>query len=959
MAHPFSQPLSAGPARWRVWAVVLFSLVLIAPAAYGQEGDTSDMIAASRHSIAALNVPLNLALEALVEKTALNLVYASALVDGKTTSCQVDEALLDEVLACLLRDTGLDFLRLSSGTYVLVADARAAPAFGALSGQVIDATSGEPLADAHVLLADASGGAVTNRAGRFAFNRLLPGAYPVLVSYVGYERAVDTLWVDAGAATTVQIALDSEPIITAPIVVSELNWRLPSEDLGGGSRNAAALEEAASGGDVFRSLHTIVGVRVGDALSDVHVQGGQSGDHQYLLDGAPIFIPIPNGGVVGPFSPFALSRLTVRKAGYSVRHGSNLAGVIEADHALADGPAALTMQVDPLSLNARMTGQVSGRDGVRTRWMVAARQSLWSVLHPQSLSTHFTRWSAPDLFLLETLAPPPLVETEPLYPPLRFVADSLGRNTHGSNRLQDEFRFSDIHGAVRVAFSPEKSLYASLYRGDNGFGSVDSFTPGSALNPAQSTAPASFTSRYSWSNAMGQMRYESVIGKASFASVGGWASQFDLSQAFERDYRPSLDGGAGTYPDYGDYAGWLRHASSDVNAIQEGGLRAEINHSLSSSHFITVGLESRYSASEFALALPGFRDGSLATRGSARLQAGHRRSSLYAEDQLRIGSRTHLELGLRLTNLGNDPAVYAEPRLALRFDAARGPLGPWSFRGAIGLFRQFVNQFDVAAMDVNAVLPYMRFWLPVSSVVAPPRAHHATASLLAMPAPGWRIQLETYFKDQPHQLVIDYAGLADAEASTALLSRQNEVLTHAEGFAYGAAVSINKKTDRLSAQAAYEYSVAEQRIPNRFDGAWLTTPWNVPHRVTLGVDARAGSYWTTSMRWQAGIGRSWAFRDAYYNYLEPVEATRRFSDYDLSDPTAHRLPMHNRLDASVAYARHVRDARVQVRLTLGNLLAGSNVDEWSLAYNEASDAYRKVERPLAPFLPTFTVRLGF
>jgi len=725
MAHPLSLPLSAGPARRRVWAVVLFSLVLIAPAAYGQEGATSAANTASRHSIAALNVPLDLALEALVEKTALNLVYASALVAGKTTSCQVDEALLDEVLACLLRGTGLDFLRLSSGTYVLVTDARAVPAFGALSGQVIDATSGEPLADAHVLLADASGGAVTNRAGRFAFNRLLPGVYPLLVSYIGYERAVDTLWVDAGAATSVQIALDAEPIITSPIVISELTWRLPSEDLGGGSRSAVSLEEASAAGDVFRSLHTIVGVRVGDALSDVHVQGGQSGDHQHVLDGAPIFIPIPNGGVVGPFSPFALSRLSVRKAGYSVRYGSHLAGVVEADHALADGPTALTIQVDPLSLNARLTGQFAGRDGVRTRWMFAGRRSLWSVLHPQSLATHFTRWSAPDLFLLQTLAPPPLVETDS--PPshthsIRFVPDSLGAGALSGNRLQDEFRFSDLHGAVRVAFSPEKSLYASFYRGSNGFGGVDALAPTFAQGPAQTTQTASFTSRYSWSNAMGQMRYESIIGKASFASVGGWVSQFDLSQAFGRDYRPA-DAGDSAESDDDDAAtaGWLRHASSDVNAIHEGGLRAEINHSVSSSHFLTAGLESRYSASEFALELPGWRDGSLASQSSARLQAGHRRSSLYAEDQLRIGSRAHLELGLRLTNLGNDRAVYAEPRIAIRYDAASGPLGPWAFRGAIGLFRQFVNQFDVAAMDVNAVLPYMRFWLPISGDVAPPR----------------------------------------------------------------------------------------------------------------------------------------------------------------------------------------------------------------------------------------------
>ncbi|MEZ4699116.1 MAG: carboxypeptidase-like regulatory domain-containing protein [Rhodothermales bacterium] len=956
--HSYGQP-----GRWA--ACLLAGLILSAGISISARAQSAGAGTVRLHTVNALHIPLANALETLIAQTNVNLVYESDLVAGKETYCQIEAAPIEQVLACLLRDTGLDYLRLSSGTYVLIADSKAAGDFGALTGQVVDANTGEPLSDAHVLLADASGGAVTNQAGRFAFNRLKPGRYPIAISYVGYRHTVDTLSVEAGGSTAIRIALEEEAIITAPIVVSDMNWRLPSESLQETERDAKAIADAPSaGGDVTRSLNTIIGIRVGDAMADVHVQGGEAGDHAYVLDGAPIFIPIPNGGVIGPFSPFALGRLTVRKAGYSVRYGSNLAGVIEAEHALGGGPAALTVQADPLSLNARWKGQWGDRNGLHASWMLAGRKSIWNVIHPASLESHFSQWSAPDLFLLDTLTPASLVETEEQgehQNTFRLLPDSLTAGRSSEARIRDDFNFGDLHGAMRVAFTPSKSLYASFYRGSNTFGNVDAIAQSFAGEHARNTTPLQFESVYRWSNAMGQVRYESVIGKAAFASVGGWVSRFDLSQYFERNYGEygGDDEEEDDAPAPGSGATWTHAATNDVNTIDEFGMRAEVNYSPVSSHFITAGIENRFSSSAFALELPGARGPNPISRGRALIQSDHQRSSLYAEDLIGLGLRTHLEVGIRLTHLGNEATVYAEPRAALRYDAAEGPLGPWAFRSAVGIFRQFVNQYDVAAIDVNAVLPYMRFWLPVDDGLRPPKAYHATAALLLMPAPTWQVRFESYYKNQPHQLVIDYAGLAQNTINTPYWSRQGEILTGARGFAYGAAVSIEKKTDHLVAAASYEYSVAKQQIANRFGGAWLPTSWNVPHRVTLSMDATPAPNWTTSIRWQASIGRLWAFREAYYNYLEPVAATQLFAPFDLSDPTAHRLPMYNRLDASLAYTRRVNDANVQVRLSLANLLAHTNVDEWSLAYDETAGTYRVVERPLAPFLPTITVRLGF
>ena len=59
-----------------------------------------------------------------------------------------------------------------------------------------------------------------------------------------------------------------------------------------------------------------MGIRVGDALADVHIQGGEAGEHQFQLDGVPVFEPVHLRGLLGAFNPFAIERITVHKAGY-------------------------------------------------------------------------------------------------------------------------------------------------------------------------------------------------------------------------------------------------------------------------------------------------------------------------------------------------------------------------------------------------------------------------------------------------------------------------------------------------------------------------------------------------------------------------------------------------------------------------------------------------------------------
>ena len=861
---------------------------------------------AERVTVVAAGVPLAEALEALVDRTRIALVYEDRLVAGRTATCRAERVPHERALACVLDGTGLDYARLSSGTYTLFEAARAASRWGGLAGRVVDAETGAPLAGAHVVLATADrgepAGAASNAAGRFALPRLLPGPRRLVVTHVGYRPAEVRVYVEEDQTERVAVALRPDPALSAPVVVSGLEWRALSERLGRGRvalapvAPAPVVEERGEPvsvdlavpptPDATRALDAVVGVRAGGALADVHVQGGGAGDHALRLDGAPVLAPVAVGGLVGPFSPFALSRVVVHKAGYGAGLGSGISGVVDAESVVAPPEGeALTVQADALALNARWGGRRGRAAATEAAWSLAARTALWDALPPPALAPRLRSWAAPDSFLVRQLG------QEPIAPPPDGFPVHVG--------------FTDLHAAGRVGVGGLRSLRGSVYLGRHGFGVEDT---GADDTPADEL----YEDAYRWTNATGGLRYEWVEGARAFARVGAWASGYRLD-------RPAVLGGGAS------------------NSVRMGGLRAGLDLAAAPRHAVSAEAEVTRIGGGAALNLPGAPAG---TDPVDRDPIGWTVAGS-VEDRVDVGARTSVTVGARLTWLPERQALYAEPRAALRYDAPGGPLGPWALRVAAGRYLQFVTALDVDGGGAAPLLPRVRYWLPLGAAERPPEAYHLAAEAVAQPAGAWEVGVEVYAKHQPHLLVAGYGTGAP--------------LAPADGGAAGLALRADWATDALRVGAAYEGSLARQRVPGRFDGAWTPTPWDAPHRLRLAVDARPAARVVLTARGEAVFGRTWGFRQAYYDLLAPDPATRRFGPFSLDDPGSHRLPAHVQLDVGAAYTADVAGARLQARVGLVNALGRANVRDWLLDADEGG--YVRRPRLALPRFPVLSVRL--
>ena len=866
------------------------------------------------YSFVLTGIPLVEALDVLITETDINLFYESEMVEGKTTFCSIENRPIENILLCVLRGTELDFYQLSSGMYVLVNLPKAEAKFGALAGLVLDAHTGEPLPDASVLLAYAETGTATNTDGRFALSQLNPGLHPIIVTHVAYEDLYDSLYVDPGAETSVRYAMSPRTFMTTPIVIDGLQERVPSEQLATRTIDTEELLlDPSPTPSTHVALNNVVGVGGGEAFADIHVQGGDSGEHLYALDGIPVFVPIRNGGFFGAFSPLAVNQITVHKAGFDASEGSYLAGVVDITHELTTSQETLLdVQIDALSANGRLQGSLDKIDNIHLAWMVTGRIGLWELFQPGPIEQQLREWSRPNTYLFENLVP-------------GATADTI--NTQMDAPV--DIRFSDIHAGTRIRIGGLRSLYLSMYQGHNAFGGEQ-----------VSLLPESIESRsedYRWSNKMRQARYEWVSGHKTFLHIGLWSSDYELIHPADRfPFSPG-----DTVEEEEDEMENEELEVEDFNQISEVGLKVGFDTALGSRHTLSGSLEPILTKTKFSLSVdPSGETDPITHLG---IRPARTRIQSFLQDKIALNQHTQVTLGSRFTYIPAQQRLYAEPRLSIRHDLPDGPGGAWALFGAVGLYRQFLFQFDVSDYNQTTLLPGFRFWIPLGEDERASSAYHTAAGLLYIPAQEWKIRLEGYYKHQPQLAVLDYIN--------------KNGIRSADGYAYGGGLSITYDRTLFRFQAQYEYGQAYRRTEDRFSGRYVGVPWNAPHQLNATLDLRIVKGLMTTVRWQGIYNRTWAYRQAYYDYIEPIDSQLPSGTPSsiFSSPSQHILRTFSQIDAGISYELDLGRLRVQARLNMINIGDRKNVFDWIIEQEEAFQ--RREDRHTTPFYSTASLRV--
>ena len=885
---------------------------------------------------------LSEALDRITRVAGIDLVYDPQLVGGHHVYKRLNDQPVHLVLKQLLSPFRLDYLTLSSGTIVIIRAVAEGPYFGTLSGRIIDSQTGNPLPGATVLLADASGGTSTNRTGNFSLNRLLTGTHTIIFSYVGYEPVIKTFNIGANEQIREQISLQSKPVHITPIVVESHRQMLPFRT-NPSFPNNPEWQPAGVMTDAIRSLNLALGVQHGLPMTDLSLQGSQHGEHRLLLDGVPIYNPYSFGRLFSSFSPYAIGSINLKKAGYGAEYGSQIAGLIGLSHEKPQrGNKGISVQADPLSVNIRgdLTFDIPGESNLYI--MTALRTNFWDIYRDPNLEQTLESWNRLDPLITNIISD--LDHDASLYTP--FYQNS-------------EVKFFDYHFAGGYEFNPFNKISGSVYLAEN---SVSTQLLNHREVPGDNDPFLYAGDNYDWRNAMGQLTWSRVLTprldlslQASY-SANRFQHQNKIGTTMSDTFFESVGNFHVLSATSMDRALINLPSQFEGNHIRHFIFRGDGSYSFTPHWQLDGGLQVDRISSGVDISDLTYRE--VQTSQTSSLISGHLSSNH------RFGNHWKLNLGSRLTYSTFARNVFAEPRASIQFDKTDSKIGYWSARVAGGLYRQFINEYQVTNSGPTSIVPSISLWSHADGSEIP-KAWHLTGSFLVEPDEQTGIKLEGFYKWQPVANITSYAALGQHENpfnSSVAPDRFNVFGESTEITALGGGIRVNRSfaNSKLNLLAGYDYSYTRVNYSTQF-GRTLPAPWNEPHRTQFRAMWRALPGFTVVSKWQGIWGRTWAYRQAYYNFLP-------FREPEMSFPVTHNspetdvLPAFHQVDLSFIYQTGLGAADLEIRFDLINLFNHTNILDKRLQPifdGNENVQYEIYNRTLPGFYPSASVMLKF
>jgi hypothetical protein len=205
---------------------------------------------------------------------------------------------------------------------------------GKLRGFVTDASTGEALPFGNVFLEELNTGSSTDENGYFFISSIPSNNfYTITVTYVGYERKMEKVFIAGGKITEINFELSSAGIELQQIEkIGQKIIEKNATDIGLERISMKKLETLPKGveADVFRTLQYTAGVSfVGDVSARYYVRGGAGNQNLVLVNGITIYNPFHAMGLFSVIDPDMINSVEFYKGGFPAEYGGRLSSVMD------------------------------------------------------------------------------------------------------------------------------------------------------------------------------------------------------------------------------------------------------------------------------------------------------------------------------------------------------------------------------------------------------------------------------------------------------------------------------------------------------------------------------------------------------------------------------------------------------------------------------------------------------
>ena len=655
----------------------------------------------------------------------------------------------------------------------------------AISGHITDAETGETLIGAGVLSGQT--GAVTNEFGFYSLP-LPAGHHHLQVAYIGSEQV--TLDLDLQRDTVINFALRSKAELDAARIVARKDAGLQSAYLGSIEVPLVQIQNTPvlfGEADPVKTLQLLPGVQGGqEGFSGLHVRGGGPEENLILLDGVSVYNMDHILGLFSIFQPEAVKNVSLYKGSFPARYGGRISSIVDIrtnDGNMKETHGSLTVGV--LNDRFHLEGPI-------------VKDKLSYSLSARGLHT---------------------IIVEPI---MRLL-------------LKDEYYnyyFYDLNGKLTWRATDKDRFYLSVYHGaDNG--SFIQRDDKKALlvydddTEEEDTVETEFSSHLNWGSTVGALRWNHIFNGKLFSNT---------TVSFNR-YRMLMESSEKNTHTLTSTVNYFKAAYK--SGIQDYSIRSDFDWTPSPSHLVKFGAE--YTWHDF---LP---QTAMVTEDDPKQKpltlhgdnyAGHD-MSLYAEDNITLGSHFTLNPGLRFSwfNTQGQNYLSLQPRFAARLNLDNG----LAFKGGYSRMAQYVHLLCSTVISLPLDL-----WVPITKDIKPVTADHYSLGVYYDGLPGWEFSVEGYWKEM-YNLMEYKEGIQFAYSYTGW----EPLVEMGRGRALGLEFFIQKTAGKTTGWISYALSRSIRWFPEGTinEGNPFPYKYDRPHAFNVTLNHKFSKKVDVSLSW--------------------------------------------------------------------------------------------------------------
>lgn len=193
---------------------------------------------------------------------------------------------------------------------------------GKIAGKITDARTREPIIGATVIVQGTTRGAATDPEGDYFIQNVSPGTYSVVISIVGYQRAVvRNVVVKIDLTTELDVKLEPA-LVEAGEVVIEAERPLVQKDL-----TSTSVTVSAEDIKMIPVDNPLAVVNLQAGVVGGHFRGGRMNEVAYLVDGVTVTDPY-NGGISLQVENSSVREMEVISGTFNAEYGQAMSGIV-------------------------------------------------------------------------------------------------------------------------------------------------------------------------------------------------------------------------------------------------------------------------------------------------------------------------------------------------------------------------------------------------------------------------------------------------------------------------------------------------------------------------------------------------------------------------------------------------------------------------------------------------------